>query len=210
MLGAIIENFEEYKDYNTTTAQSDYGENLHIFLDFIRLKARYERHAWLFRPLMQVHEVLVRNARFEAATRWRQTVTRLTHFFADVLLQELAQLEETYGMRLSTVADRLGEKLSARLEADHLCALIEPAMADPRWFAQFERQLAERAAAPTGVGLDVPHWLLRLEEEVERVRAENSAFYALGAEQFDVPQQPIPFEEVQRQLDDWEPPPEAK
>ena len=28
VLQAVIENYEEYKDYNTTTTQSDYGENL--------------------------------------------------------------------------------------------------------------------------------------------------------------------------------------
>src|SRR5262249_41632286 len=28
----VIENYEEYKDYNSTTSQSDYGENLHVLL----------------------------------------------------------------------------------------------------------------------------------------------------------------------------------
>src|SRR5262249_58695380 len=56
VLQAVVENYEEYKDYNTTTAQSDYGENLHVLLDFLRLKASYERDAWQFRPLVQVHE----------------------------------------------------------------------------------------------------------------------------------------------------------
>ena len=28
VLQAVVENYEEYKDYNTTTTQSDYGENL--------------------------------------------------------------------------------------------------------------------------------------------------------------------------------------
>ena len=30
VLQAVVENYEEYKDYNTTTTQSDYGENLHV------------------------------------------------------------------------------------------------------------------------------------------------------------------------------------
>ncbi|HMC65273.1 MAG TPA: hypothetical protein VKI65_10075 [Gemmataceae bacterium] len=209
VLRAIIENYEEYKDYNTTTTQSDYGEDLHTLLDFLRLKARYERQAWLFRPLMQVHEVLVRNARFEAATLWRQTVTRYTEFFANLLLRELARLEEVYGIRLSTIADRLGERFSARLELDHLCALIEPALDEAeqpenRWFAEFERLLAERAATPSGVGLDVPQWLRRLEQEVERAQAETSALFELGVEQLALPQHVIPFEEIQRQLDEWD------
>ena len=39
VLQAVVENYEEYKDYNTTTTQSDYGENLHVLLEFLRLKA---------------------------------------------------------------------------------------------------------------------------------------------------------------------------
>ena len=37
-LQAVVENYEEYKDYNTTTTQSDYGENLHVLLEFLRLR----------------------------------------------------------------------------------------------------------------------------------------------------------------------------
>ena len=36
VLQAVVENYEEYKDYNTTTTQSDYGENLHVLLDFLK------------------------------------------------------------------------------------------------------------------------------------------------------------------------------
>ena len=67
VLQAVVENYEEYKDYNTTTTQSDYGENLHVLLDFLRLKAGYERHAWQFRPLVLAHEVLARHGRAAAA-----------------------------------------------------------------------------------------------------------------------------------------------
>ena len=56
ILQALVENYEEYKDYNTTTPQSDYGENLHLLLDFLRLKAGYQRHAWRLRPLVLVHQ----------------------------------------------------------------------------------------------------------------------------------------------------------
>ena len=42
VLEAVVENYEEYKDYNASAAQSDYGENLYALLDFLRLKAAYE------------------------------------------------------------------------------------------------------------------------------------------------------------------------
>src|SRR5207302_3260927 len=56
ILQAVIENYEEFKDYNTTTPQSDYGDNLYLLLDFLHLKASYDRHAWHLRPLLLVHE----------------------------------------------------------------------------------------------------------------------------------------------------------
>ena len=57
-LQALVEHYDEYRDYNTTTTQSDYGENIHILLDFLRLKVRYDRYAWRLRPLALAHEVL--------------------------------------------------------------------------------------------------------------------------------------------------------
>ena len=60
VLQAVVENYEEYKDFNATTTQSDYGENLFILLEFLRLKTDYERHAWHFRPLVLAHDVLAR------------------------------------------------------------------------------------------------------------------------------------------------------
>src|SRR5207244_10332897 len=39
VLRVVVENYEEYKDYNATTSQSDYGENLHVLLDFLDRKS---------------------------------------------------------------------------------------------------------------------------------------------------------------------------
>ena len=83
VLHAVVENYEEYKDYNTTTTQSDYGENLHVLLEFLRLKAVYERHAWQFRPLVLAHEVLARRGRDAAAVRWEQSLAQFTRERAD-------------------------------------------------------------------------------------------------------------------------------
>src|SRR5438105_4641934 len=68
-LHAVVENYEEYMDYSATTTQSDYGENLHVLLEFLRLKAVYERFAWQMRPLATAHEVLARRGRDSAAVR---------------------------------------------------------------------------------------------------------------------------------------------
>ncbi len=60
IIEAVVENYAEYRDYNATTTQSDRGEMLHTLLDFLRLKAVYERIHWNLRPVLTVHEVLVR------------------------------------------------------------------------------------------------------------------------------------------------------
>jgi hypothetical protein len=213
VLQAVVENYEEYKDYNTTTTQSDYGENLHVLLEFLRLKVAYERHAWQFRPLVLAHEVLARRGRAAAAVLWEQSLTQFTRDLARQHLENLAKLERLRGVRLSTVSDRLHERFVKPLALDRLCALIEPAMVEARKgadrpsFGRLQGELREYTATPFGVGLDVPYWLRRLEMEVHRVQATHTSIGALAEGFFRVPRRPLSYEELQRQLRGWERPP---
>lgn len=209
-LQALVENYEEYKDYNTTSTQSDYGDNLHMLLAFLRLKASYDRHAWQFRPLVLVHEALARHQRSGAAILWQAAFTQLTQEFAQQHVKELAQLEQQYGMRLRTVADRLEERFVKPLQLDRLCALIGPAMDEaPKdgpgpAFARLREELQAYTATPVGVGLDVPHWLRRLEMEVQRVRSEHTAIAEMAEKQFQIPRVRLTSEDVRRQIADWD------
>ncbi len=211
VLQAVVENYEEYKDYNTTTTQSDYGENLHVLLDFLRLKAQYERHAWQFRPLVLAHEVLARRGRAAAAVLWEESLTRFTRDLGRQQLDQLARLERTHGVRLGTIGDRLQERFVKPLALDRLCALIEPAMSEARVggggaFDGLRRELASYTATPVGVGLDVPFWLRRMEMEVSRVQATQTTVAALAEHFFRVPRQVLSHDELLRQLQDWERP----
>ncbi len=208
-LQAVVENYEEYKDYNTTTTQSDYGENLHVLLDFLRLKAGYERHAWQFRPLILAHEVLARRGRNTAAVLWERQLTQFTRELARKHLDQLAALEKSRGVRLGTVSDRLGERFVKPLALDRLAALIEPSMNETRRdgprpaFARLREELAAYTATPAGVGLDVPYWLRRLEMEVHRVQATQTTIAVLAESFFRVPRRPLAYEDLQRQLREW-------
>src|SRR5206468_6234093 len=71
IIQAIIESYDEYRDYNQTTTQSDYGDNLAALLDLLRLKAAYDRDQWRLRPLVLVHEVLCRHGRLTEAEGWQ-------------------------------------------------------------------------------------------------------------------------------------------
>jgi hypothetical protein len=215
VLQAVIENYEEYKDYNTTTTQSDYGENLHVFLDFLRLKVAYDRHAWQFRPLVLAHEMLARHGRSSTALRWEESLTHFTRELANQHLEQLRRLEQQHGVRLGTVSDRLNERFVKPLALDRLCALIEPCLREARQvgpeesrpaFGRLQAELRTYTASPTGVGLDVPAWLRRLESEVQRVQANRTTVAVLAENFFRIPRRAVSHEDVQRQLREWERP----
>jgi hypothetical protein len=206
ILHALVENYEEYKDYNTTTPQSDYGENLHLLLESLRLKAGYERHAWRFRPLVLAHEILARRNRLDLAASWQEAFTSLTQELADQYAERLAALEHSQGMRLRTVADRIHERFVKPLVFDRLCALVAPAMTEARQseggrsFTRLEKELRLLTATPTGVGLDVPHWLRRLEGEIRRVRTAQTATTVMAEKFLRVPRKTLSLAELRQQL----------
>jgi hypothetical protein len=209
VIQAVIENDEEYNDYNHTTTQSDKGEMLYCLLDFLRLKTSYERTSWKLMPVVLAHEVLVRRHRTASAELWRRGVAEQTSLVAQQHLDRYQQLTEKYGMRLPTLADRLQEKFVRPLEVDRICALIKPAMEElhegkeTRTFDVLEQEINDFATSPSGVGLDVPSWLAALDEEVQRTKTQQEPELShRSQDQFGwlalAPQQ------VKRELDRWD------
>ncbi|MEQ8836590.1 MAG: hypothetical protein RID07_07280, partial [Lacipirellulaceae bacterium] len=178
-LEIVVENYRAYRDYNTTTTQSDHGELLYNFVDFIRLRAEYDRVAWKLRPVVWAHEYLVRHGRTIAAEMWRQAFVERTNDVAEDHLQRLIQLGEQYGMQLPTISDRLEERFIRPLVIDQVRALVGPAMsADAEEkrlaFAALEQEIAGLASQPHGAGFEAPDWLTALEEEVTEARSRMS------------------------------------
>jgi hypothetical protein len=207
VIEAIVENYGEYRDFNATTTQSDRGEVLYTLLDFLRLKGVYERIHWNLRPVMMVHEVLVRQGRDGAARLWARAMAKETQATADQQLHRLAELQKKYGMRLSTIADRLAEQFLQPLAIDRLRALIRPAIEEsrrqlsPDSFTALEAEASQLAQEPTGAGLDLPDWLVILEEEVDRAASphDESSDDLQG-----FPRVPLSWDEIQTQLAKWE------
>jgi hypothetical protein len=178
VLNVVDENYEVYVDYNTTTAQSAYGENLAVLIDFLRTKVQYDRIAWGIRPHALAHEVLCRRGHHAIAERWRQSIADSLQARADELLAELSRKEEEHALQLRTVRDRLEERFVQPLLIDRVCTLVEPAARDAgsgagessAAFRQLEAELQPFLQQPTGVGLEVPRWLHKLEKEAERTR----------------------------------------
>lgn len=223
VLQALVEHYDEYRDYNTTTTQSDYGENLYILLDFLRLKVSYERVAWRLKPYILVHEVLCRRGLDDLAARWREYILSKTHGIADELLAKLDARENEHSLRVRTVRNRLEERFVQPLQIDQAAARVaraatvarDAAMAtgetlpenSPAFVGLLDviRPLAE---SPSGVGLDVPVWLRRLEDELRKFRTGPRPSESDDADPPDDPLLPpitkIDFTELKRQLAEWD------
>ncbi|MEI8374574.1 MAG: hypothetical protein WCJ35_17250 [Planctomycetota bacterium] len=214
-LEAIVENYAEYIDYNSTTTQSDRGNMLYTLLDYLRLRASYDRVAWNLQPVVLAHEVLVRSGHDESAEVWRAAVAERTSSIAEDHLKRFARLNRKYGMRLPSIADRLGERFVRPLVVDQLCSLIEPAIDEahgktqpenslgsdgPTAFTRLEEGILEFTRNISGAGFDVPAWLETLEQEVDRVLSNGPEEEELPDPQLPVVQVQLTREEVRRQV----------
>ena len=211
VIETLIENYAEFKDYNSTTTQSDQGDMLYILLDFLRLRLGYERFAWNLRPVMMVHEVLVRRQKTATAELWRRAVTDRTCEAADWNIAQLRELNRKYGVRLPTIADRLGERFVRPLAVDRLRALVRPSVVELRTagdhtaFSLLEQELLEFTDNPCGSGLDVPAWLLALEDEARRVQAQTDRRSAIPPSLHErIPRVTLTWEEALQQMRNWE------
>ena len=184
ILETILDHNVEYRDYNSTTTQSDRGEMIYMLIDFLRLRVRYERVCWNLKPVFLAHEVLVRNGCQQTAQQWRRALAERVGVEAQQYLKELNRLQELYAMRMPTVADRLSERFLKPMSIGRMRALVRPAMKQlqrgggRKISAAFELLLQEAhllMREPSGVGFDIPEWLLSLHEEVDYVIENRNA-----------------------------------
>ncbi len=209
ILEGVIDHYAEYRDYNSTTTQSDRGEMLYMLLDFLRLRVRYDRVCWNLKPIFWAHEVLVRGGCHQTAQQWRGALAERVGREADQYLSQLSKLQEKYAMKMPTVADRLAERFLIPMTIDRMRALVRPAMKQLRSENSLQHSpafdlLVQEAhlmtREPSGVGLDIPAWLLALEEEVERVMEGNRNASKTPRHESAVPFLPISADDVADQL----------
>jgi len=206
ILQAVVENYNEYIDYNSTTTQSDKGELLYTLLDFLRLRNEYDRVAWHLKPVVLAHEILLRRGHDRAAKMWRQELARQIDDEADKFLNKLARLQKKYAMHMRTVADRVNERFLRPLAIDRIRSLVEPAMREANApgestaFQLLQRETQVLTEEPSGVGFDLPAWLDALEEEVDRVCGTHHDRDELNDVENMIPQVELPLAEVKKQL----------
>jgi hypothetical protein len=187
VLESVAENHAEYRDWNSTTTQSDRGECLHVLLDILRIKAEHERIAWTLRPVNMAHRVLARRSAIEAAKAWRARMRDETSATAESLAERLTQLEAHWGVRLASVSDRVRRPFTMPLEQDELEALVDPAVQElftgsPAGAGATLESCATRfLGVAGGSGVEVPAWLDRLTTAVDRAIERAMAGLAAGA-----------------------------
>ncbi|MCE9629191.1 MAG: hypothetical protein K8S94_00530 [Planctomycetia bacterium] len=189
VLESIAENHAEYRDWNSTTTQSDRGECLYILLDYLRVKAEHDRISWTLRPVNMAHRVLAGRGVAAAAESWRERLRDETRDTAAGLVRRLDQLEGHWSVRLASIGDRVRRPFTAMLEQDELEALVEPAVAEliagqsTAAGAALEAKATSFIGLASGSGVEVPEWLERLGTAVDRAidRANASPARTAGA-----------------------------
>lgn len=175
VLEAIIENYAEYRDYNSTTTQSDRGELLYMLLDFLRLRVRYDRVAWHLKPVIWSHERLVRRGCQRVAKRWRRAVRQRIGQEPQRYLDRLEKLQQKYAMQMPSIAERIHERFLMPMRVDRIRAYVKDAIehreteAGKRAIESLRLETRMLTYEPTGAGLELPTWLASLEDEVEQV-----------------------------------------
>ena len=173
----IVDRFDRFLDYNTTTTQSDYGDMFYCLLEFLRVESHYDRDAWHMLPLTLVHEMLTRNGWDDAAEAWAATFEVQTEDIADSHLADIAALEERYGMQMPTIRDHLNQRFVKPLAVNRMVGHVAQSVRDMqrgrRTSAAFRRlrtEIDEYLADSWGSGVEVPSWLRMLEQEVDESR----------------------------------------
>src|SRR5262245_44712511 len=110
---------------------------------------------------------------------------------------------------MPTVADRLAERFVRPLTIDRIRALVAPAIEEARQggdapkFEMLQHDTDYLTREPTGVGLDVPAWLVALEEEVEEVLSKDDQGGADPDLASVIPPLLLPYEDAKKQLEEW-------
>ncbi|MCR9202561.1 MAG: hypothetical protein NXI04_28300, partial [Planctomycetaceae bacterium] len=127
---SVVDNFDRFLEYNTTTTHSDYGNRLFCLLDFLRLESLYERFNWNNIPYQIAHESAVRFGADEVAADLEAELRDVTREVSGSLLDELLELETEYGVQLPTLHDHVSERIVGTLAVNRMKARMSRCSSD--------------------------------------------------------------------------------
>jgi hypothetical protein len=178
VLQVVYSHYELFRDYNTTTTQSDYGENIHVLLDLVRASVAYDRDWWSMRPIHLAHRALTAAGRLGVADLLRAAFALQMAPIADARQKDLADAERKNGVILASIRDKINERFLRAFELDRALAALPSATSETpagdEAFASLHREIDAFASTPTGSGFEAPDWLRKLETEVDRVLDDDA------------------------------------
>ncbi|MEZ6056014.1 MAG: hypothetical protein R3C01_04850 [Planctomycetaceae bacterium] len=206
----VVDKFDRFLEYNTTTTQSDYGQMFYCLLDFLRLEARYDRDAWNLSPFVIIHEMLARQGRPLAATLWGVMFESQSIDMAADHLADLEELEQRHGMKMPAIADHLGQRFIKPLRVNEMVAQVRPAIEAARvdatesdvfkdWRAKVKAYLADS----WGSGIDIPGWIRQLDREASEVLLSDQGGRPGAEVDLDFPVVPISLTEIRQHVETW-------
>lgn len=210
----IDDRYDRFLEYNTTTTQSDYGEELHCLLDVLRIESAYDNDAWQYMPYVIAHEVLARSSATQATLIWEKLFAKVSQSAAKRHVRDLQERETRYGLRLPVVSDRIHERFVMPLATNRMLALVPAALEDARSgrtdsesFERLQDEVQSYLESTMGSGVDIPDWLQKLDAAV--LNAGDETLEGDIAPQFFVLGDPVPLRlrSIQQQLKNWSPPP---
>ncbi|QDT41187.1 hypothetical protein Pan241w_12470 [Gimesia alba] len=210
---SVIDKFDRFVEYNSTTTQSDYGEMFYCLLDFLRIEAAYERDDWKMVPLLIAHKVLAQQDRNESALIWEAVFEATSEEMAKKHLKKLKQTESKYKINLPLISDHLNERFVKPLAVNRMMALVPRAMKDAAngneesaAFSILQEEIERYLASTIGSGIDIPDWMRNLEDEIDRLDEK------VTSEQYDIETQiklspvPMSLDDIKKQLKQWNQP----
>lgn len=210
---SVVDKFDRFVEYNSTTTQSDYGEMFYCLLDFLRIEAAYERDDWKMVPLLIAHKVLAQQDRNESALIWEAVFEATSEEMAKKHLKKLKQTEAEYKINLPLISDHLNERFVKPLSVNRMMALVPRAMKDARngnedsaTFSILQEEIERYLASTIGSGIDVPDWMRNLEDEIDRLDEKiTSEHYDLET-QIKLSPVPMSLDDIKKQLKLWNQP----
>jgi len=210
---SVVDKFDRFVEYNSTTTQSDYGEMFYCLLDFLRLEAAYERDDWKMVPLLIAHKVLAQQDRNESALIWEAVFEANSEEMSKKHLKKLKKTESEYKINLPLISDHLNERFVKPLAVNRMMALVPRAMKDARngnedsaAFSILQEEIERYLDSTIGSGIDVPDWMRSLEDEIDRLDEK------VTSDQYDIETEiklsPVPMSltDIKKQLKLWNQP----
>lgn len=183
LYSVVIEKYDRYIEYNTTTTQSDYGEMFGCLLDFLRLESRYDRDDWKLKPVRIAHQSLSASRCHDAAVAWEQLWRERTAPRAERYIRRLLKLQKQHAIQMPLISDHLEERFIKPMSVNRMLALIPAVAEDARRgrtqsaaFTELRREIDEYLSGSAGSGIDIPDWMRRLDRHIEQATGDMVSF----------------------------------